>query len=55
MLSVPYMKLADSALLDSAVSEWLATCEVQDVAETGEKMERDIQTFRVNEGECECQ
>jgi hypothetical protein len=53
ILSVPYVKLAEPAALESAVSDWLAACEARDVAETGEKAEREIQTFRVKEGECE--
>ncbi|KAJ9123211.1 hypothetical protein QFC22_001405 [Naganishia vaughanmartiniae] len=51
VLSVPYVKDAGVATLEPAVSEWLATCEARDVEETGEKEERDIQTFRVAEGD----
>ncbi|KAJ9107544.1 hypothetical protein QFC21_001002 [Naganishia friedmannii] len=51
VLSVPYVMDAEPAALESAVLEWLATCEARDVAETGEKEQRDIQTFRVEQGE----
>ncbi|KAJ9112547.1 hypothetical protein QFC19_000563 [Naganishia cerealis] len=52
VLSVPYVQDADPVALEAAVLEWFATCEARDIEETGEKKERDVQTFRVNEGEC---
>ena len=50
-LRVPYVKQADSDALEEAAWQWMAGCEERDLAETGEKVVRAVQTIRVGEGE----